>query len=576
MAQLSGRCLRRVSDSRWAPVSVAVVVSVALQGLWIRFLASSGGDLAAQDAWAGFARAHPGSAYNLAWYGGMHPVSYSAVSPFVMAGLGVRTTMVVTSTVAVGLLAWLLTSRMTPGWSRFLPVVVGAFAFLGNAASGRATFALGTSVGLAAVCVVFAWPVRRSAPVARTRRVRGAMTAALSAAATACSPVSGLFLGVAATALWTRGRRAAAYTLGVPVVLVVVTFATLFPFAGQQPMEWSSALLPTAMGVAVVLLVPREWRDLRVGACVYLALVAFAWAAPTQIGTNVTRLALLFGGVILVAAAVDGRWRSSLVAARAGAPVAAVLLGVAVVTSVAWQVSTAVRDVVDSRPAVALDTDVGPLVNRLRAAGANLGRVEVVPTRSHREAAALTPYVVLARGWNRQADVEQNPIFYGSEALTEESYLAWLRRWGVRFVVLATTAEPDLGAHDEAQLVRQAPSYLDKVWSNPTWTIYSVVDPEPLVRPAATVEVFDAEQLTVTTPKAGRYIIKIAASPWLNLGNVQRRPLGTACLSDLDTDYPMPDGQSHTDNWVVLHAPAPGTYRIAAPYKLPRGTPCNR
>jgi len=24
----------------------------------------------------------------------------------------------------------------------------------------------------------------------------------------------------------------------------------------------------------------------------------------------------------------------------------------------------------------------------------------------------------------------------------------------------------------------------------------------------------------------------------------------------------------------VLHAPSAGTYRIAAPYKIPRGTPC--
>src|SRR4051812_21912939 len=100
---------RRPLDSRWAPVIVAVVVSAALQAVWLRFLATSGGDLAAQDAWAGFARAHPGSAYNLAWYGGMHPVSYSVISPFVMAGLGVRTTMVVTSTAAAALLAWLLT-----------------------------------------------------------------------------------------------------------------------------------------------------------------------------------------------------------------------------------------------------------------------------------------------------------------------------------------------------------------------------------------------------------------------------------------------------------------------------------
>ena len=46
--------------------------------------------IAAQDAWAEFARDHPGSAYNFAWYGGMHPVSYSVASPYLMAVLGVQ------------------------------------------------------------------------------------------------------------------------------------------------------------------------------------------------------------------------------------------------------------------------------------------------------------------------------------------------------------------------------------------------------------------------------------------------------------------------------------------------------
>ena len=53
--------------------------------LWFFFFANSGGDLAAQDAWAEFVGRHPDSAYNLAWYGGMHPVSYSVVSPYLMS-----------------------------------------------------------------------------------------------------------------------------------------------------------------------------------------------------------------------------------------------------------------------------------------------------------------------------------------------------------------------------------------------------------------------------------------------------------------------------------------------------------
>ena len=61
------------------------VAALALHLLWLRFLAGTGGDLAAQDAWTGFALAHPDSAYDFSWYGGMHPASYSLVSPYVMS-----------------------------------------------------------------------------------------------------------------------------------------------------------------------------------------------------------------------------------------------------------------------------------------------------------------------------------------------------------------------------------------------------------------------------------------------------------------------------------------------------------
>ena len=552
--------LARLRDSRWAPVGVAVVVSATLQLLWVHFLATSGGDLAAQDAWAEFAHAHPGSAYNLAWYGGMHPASYSAISPFVMAGLGVRTTMVLTTTVAAALLAWLITRSTVRGGSRFVPVIVGAGALTGNAISGRVTFALGTTVALAAVCLLVAMPGRIPRPA------RGVLVAGLAATATACSPVAGLFLGVVAAALWLRGRHSASYAVGVPAVVVVAASALLFPFSGQQPMSWRSAVLPAAMAIAVALLAPRGWRELRTGAGVYLVMVVLAWLVPTPIGTNVTRLGLLFGGVTLVLVAVRGRWRTSVVARRLGAPTAAVLLGAALTTSLVWQVSIAAHDAVHSRPAASLDSDITPLVNVLRAGDAGLGRVEVVPTRSHREATALAPYIALARGWNRQADVQRNPVFYEHGALTATTYHHWLNRWAVRYVAVATTSQPDYGAAGEARLVAGGLSYLDQVWTDPSWTVYAVRHPASMVRPAATVSAFGADQLTVTTPAAGRYVVKVETSPWFTV-------TGDACLTDLATEHPATADQP-TDNWVVLHAPAAGTYRIAAPYQLPRGTPC--
>ncbi|MFJ4177444.1 MFS transporter, partial [Streptomyces sp. NPDC089733] len=67
------------------PVLLTTAVAALTHLLWFFFFANSGGDLAAQDAWAEFVGRHPGTAYNLAWYGGMHPVSYSVVSPYLMS-----------------------------------------------------------------------------------------------------------------------------------------------------------------------------------------------------------------------------------------------------------------------------------------------------------------------------------------------------------------------------------------------------------------------------------------------------------------------------------------------------------
>jgi hypothetical protein len=561
---------RGMSGSAYAPVTVAIVLSAVLQAVWLRYVATSGGDLAAQDAWAQFAHAHPSSAYDLAWYGGIHPVSYSVLSPFVMAVLGVRTTMVLASTAAAALLAWLLTRRMAPGWSRIVLAGVAAVAFLGNTVSGRVTFALGTAIALGAVCALVDWPRE-----GRARWTRGVVVAVLSALATACSPVAGLFLGVVAATLWLRGRRVVASALGMSAVLVVGGSALLFPFTGTQPMGWGSAVLPATMAAAIVLLTPRSWRELRVGAGVYLVMVALAVLAPTPIGTNVTRLALVFSSVLLVAAALRGRWRSSVVATRLGAPLAAALLAGAVVTSVAWPATIAVRDAVRTRPPASLNADVAPLVQRLRAEGAVGGRIEVVPTRSHREAAALAPHFPLARGWNRQADVQRNPLFYGRAPLTAQTYREWLQRWSVRYVVLATTADPDFGGRAEARMVIGGLAYLHRVWSDPSWTVYEVRHPAPLVSPTATVVSFDADQVTVRTPAAGRYVVRVAASPWLSLVPLDGAPGTAACLSDLDSERPD-TLDPPADNWTVLHAPAAGTYRIAAPYKMPRGTPCTK
>ena len=567
-----------------SPVALAMVLSGTLQILWWRIVATGGGDLAAQDAWAQFARLYPGSAYNLSWYGGMHPVSYSVLSPYLMAALGVRPTLVVAGTLSAGLLAWMLVGRHGRTDARAM-VVAGyaALAMVGNAISGRVTFAVGTLFALAAICLLLGWPDRGSqAPVLRP--VRGAVIALASGLATAASPVAGLFLGLVAATLWLGRQRSAAYALGVAPVVVVVLSALLFPFSGTQPMPWYSTILPVLVGGAVAITVPESWRTVRRAAALYAPAVLVVWLIPSPIGTNISRLGLLFGGVVLVSAAAGGGWRASAIARRYGPQLARRFLVVAILTASVWQVATAARDVVSASGQTSWGPEVAPILTELEQRHADRGRVEVVPTRSHREAAVFAPHVPLARGWNRQADAERNPLFYRDRPLTEEAYRRWLHRWAVQYVVLSS-AEPDAAAVAETELITGGLPYLQPVWSDEHWTLYAVRRPTPLVEPPARVVSFDAAHLTLYTPRAGDVVVRIADSPWLSLVDVDATQPGPgssvaqwfapqACLSGLDTVDQTDGDHAHRPDWLVLHAPRAGTYRISAPYKLPRGTSC--
>jgi hypothetical protein len=553
-------------------VRVVLVVTgcaLVLHLLWFRFLAGSGGDLAAQDAWTGFALAHPSSAYDFAWYGGMHPASYSLISPYVMSAVGVRVTMVVVGTVSTALVMIILgrLSAIThPAWAGGY----AALALVGNAVSGRVTFGLGVALGLGSLTVVFAW--RRQPRLRYEQWARGALAGLLAALATAASPVAGLFLGLVAAALWLVGRRRASLAVGVLPVAIVVGTALLFPFFGIQPFSWRMALVPLLLAGAGWMLLPRGWRLGRICSSVYAATVLLVWVLPTPIGTNVTRMSLLFGGVVLVAAA-SGAWWTSPAAQRLGRPIGGVLLVTAILTSTVWQVVIVGQDVRGSASAATLGADVRPLVAQLDARGADSARVEVVPSKSHREASALAPYVNLARGWNRQADVARNPLFYDTEhPFGASQYRRWLWRWAVRFVV-GPASTPDYAGLRERQLVRAGLPFLTRVWSDSTWTLYEVTRPATMTTAPATLESWDAAGLVVRMPVAGSTVLRIAWSPWLSIVDERGRRLDDAdlqgsCLRQLPSDG------SRRMSWVELDVTEPGVYRIQAPYALPRGTPC--
>ncbi|MFE7430755.1 MFS transporter [Streptomyces sp. NPDC057545] len=569
-----GRAGRFRERCRRHPVLLTTLVAGAAHVLWFFLFANSGGDLAAQDAWAEFVGRHPGTAYNLAWYGGMHPVSYSVVSPYVMSVLGVRTTMMVAGTVSAGLTALVLV-RVRAVRNPLACSFAGVFAYVCNAVSGRVTFGLGMMFAVGAVAAVFCWPHRW-----RHRRwAKAAVAVPLAGLATAGSPVAGLFLGMVAAALFLNKRRPGAYALGLAPVAVVAVSALLFPFSGTQPMSLATLSLPFLFAVLVFVLVPRDWKTVRTVAAVYAVGTLLTYVFDSQIGSNITRMAMLFAGVVLLAAlpytAPRSRRWYALVLAFVGMNF--------------WIGFKSVDDVVRTAPAASWTRELAPLVHQLQEVGAERGRVEVVPASSHREASALAPYVNLARGWNRQADMERNPLFY-DDTLNSANYRQWLDRWAVHYVVLPKGTPDSSGAVQEAELVDAGLPYLKRVWSDANWRLFEVDDPVPLADPPATVERAAAEELTIRVKTPGRILIRVPYSRWLALvddtGKSVERPQETeeskgradesgrrtfvntnGCLSKVEENA---DG----DEWTELLAPRPGVYRLAAPYQLLPGTPC--
>ncbi len=555
------------------PAILAMALSGVLHIIWFFTFANSGGDLAAQDAWAEFVGRNPGSAYNLAWYGGMHPVSYSVVSPYLMAVLGVRTTMMIAGTLSAGLLMLVL-MRSRAVRNPVAAAAAGVFALLCNAISGRVTFGLGMVFALGAAAVVFCWPYRW-----RYKRWAKALCAApLAAAATAASPVAGLFVGFVAVALFLQKRRPGAWALGIAPAAVVGVSAWMFPFSGTQPMMFGSVLLPFASAACAFFLVPKEWKTVRITSAVYGLSVVLVWLISSQIGSNISRLPMLLGGVTLIAALPFTAPRSR--------KWYAILL--AFVTVNGWIAFKAVDDIVHTTPAASWARELAPLVNQLQEAGAEKGRVEVVPARSHREASALAPYVNLARGWNRQADMERNPLFY-DDTLNSANYHEWLQRWAVHYVVVPK-GEPDGdGGERERELVQRGMPYLKQVWGDANWQLFEVTDPTPMADPPAVVDRAEQGELTLEVKRAGRVLIRIPYSPWLGLvdaeGKSVKPPQETeeskkredgepksydnvnGCLMETEED-------AQGDQWTELLAPRAGTYRLAAPYQLPRGTGC--
>ncbi|MEY9811831.1 hypothetical protein RKD21_002088 [Streptomyces albogriseolus] len=524
--------LRSFCRRRRVPL-LATLAVLPLYALWWAVLATGGGDLAAQDAWAGFAERHGSSAYNLFWYGGMHTANYSLISPYLMAAVGVRA-LTVASGLAATWIAAVLVRRVVPR-RPLAPALLAALGLWGNVASGRTTFALGVAFGLAA-CLYLTEHRTKHLTGRPTQRKRLFLIGSHAALATMASPVAGLFLAVVGAGYALVRRPGPAVALLAPPALVVGATSALFPFQGEQLMPAGRIWIPASLGLAVAVLSPPSWRAARWSGAVYAAGTVLVYLVPSPIGTNVERFAEYAAPVALLAA---------LLAQPRLRPVRRALLVAALVFSAGWTGKKTVDDLKVSTdvPAWAAQTD--GVVRALESLGADRTRVEAVPARNHREAVALAPHVHLARGWNRQLDMERARLFYDG-SFSAATYRAWLDRWAVGFVVLHD-GKPDGYAEEEARLLRERrPDWLVPVWRDAHWEVFRVRDAVPLVSAPGSVVRTSGAELVLRVARPGAVTVRIAYSPWLRVD-------GGGCLS-------------RAGEFTRLTVSAPGAYRISSEY----------
>jgi len=179
-----------------------------------------------------------------------------------------------------------------------------------------------------------------------------------------------------------------------------------------------------------------------------------------------------------------------------------------------------------------------PLVAELQNYEEPLGRVEVVPTRYHWEAAYVAPAIPLARGWERQLDIADNPLFYDTEDLNADTYRGWLIDNGVRYVALSD-APLDFAGVAEARLVDSGVPGLVLTWTSAHWRLYAVAGSTGIVAGPGHLTELDAGRVGLDATAAGSVLLRVRYSPYWTVTS------GTACV------YPT------ADNWTMLDVPGP-------------------
>ena len=500
------RCLATLVRHPWTLTLFLGFLDIALD--------LRGPDLPAQYFRTWVARTAGPVAFNNQWYDGHSLPGYSILFPPISAVLGTRTTGLLACTVTTWAACRLLPGPRDSAQTFFrLALAVG---IIGELIIGQIPFALGLAFGLVALLAVVSghpW-----------------LALLMAACCSLSSPLTGLFLLLAGLAWapqigWRRTVPLGSAGLGLLVVLLTGGSGGRFPF----PLVNLLAVLLFA--VLTLAIAPRSSRLIRRFAVIYGVVGAVLFVVPNPVGSNIGRLgstlALPAVGYLLL------RYGRRLV------------LALLIVPLLSWQlvpVATALSNSAgDPSSSASYYTGLDAfLASRDPAAG----RLEVPFTREHWETMFLAQRFPLARGWERQLDLQYSAVLY--KPLTATSYRAWLDANAIGLVALPDSPL-DRGGLSEAALLADPQPYLHEVWHDAHWKVWQVTDAVPLASGPARLSTLGISSFTLNFPTPGTETVRIHADRmWGIAGD------SAACLT------------ATGDGWFQVTALRPGSVHVHA------------
>ncbi|MDQ2728076.1 MAG: hypothetical protein M3Y91_09505, partial [Actinomycetota bacterium] len=453
--------------------------------------------------------------------------------------------------------SWAFDRLVTPAFGR-RPLGVWYFAAstILAVSIGQLPFLAGEALGMGALVAL-----------TRPRRITAL---GLVVAAASCSPLAAAFT-VLACAAWFWHRRGQRLWIGVvagAAVAVIAGLGLLFPGTGRFPFPCVGLMISLGACALLATSLVRATPVLRTAAALYAVASVASFLVANPVGGNAPRLAAAVGIPLLfcLVAAPPGAPFTTFSAAPAWADPGRwhpgrwwrpTLMVAALAALATWQwgpglgvVTSPARD-----PALAASY-YQPVVHQILARSQGPVRVEIPPTRQHWEAAWVAPSVSLARGWERQLDIADNPIFYQPGTLDPASYRHWLLTNGVTWVALPATALDYAGTGEAGLLHAGEVRGLHLAWSNRHWKLWRVAGTPGLVSGPATLRGLAPDQVHLTFSSPGAAIVRVRYSSFSAVTD------GDACLS--------PDAAG----WTTVKAAAPGTVALGTSVFTHRSSVC--